>query len=251
MVAAPKVEAMCQVMEHLVAHWRHGYSQPGRYGDGGVEAVPTCIGDVAIATGDRDCASSVQTAMEAVGLPTGGFTYTGNALLLDSAGWARHPVSDGPCRGDVLWYHRYGSEGHMALCLGDGRLAEFCLSENGGTDGETGDQTGWESRVSAYYDPGWDGLFRWENDDEKKEDDMTPEEHAWLETVHHQLTRTDTAGHDNPQGHDFFGRIQIVERQLTRTDAEGHRANKGHDFLGTLGLVYSKLCEIAAAVKAN
>lgn len=28
------------------------------------------------------------------------------------------------------------------------------------------------------------------------------------------LTRTDTAGHDNPQGHDIFGRVQIIEKDV-------------------------------------
>lgn len=31
---------------------------------------------------------------------------------------------------------------------------------------------------------------------------------AWM------LTRTDTAGHDNPQGHDIFGRVQIIEKDV-------------------------------------
>ena len=246
---ASRVEAMCQVMEHLVTHWRHGYSQPGRYGDGTTELVGTCIGPVSIAGGDRDCTSSTQTAMEAAGLPTGGFTYTGNATLLGGVGWTRHALSDGPQRGDVLWYHRSGSNGHMAVHLGGGRLAEFYLSETGGIDGQVGDQTSWESRIADYYDPGWDGFYRWENDEQ--EDDMTPEQDAMLREVHHQLTRTDTAGHDNPQGHDFFGRIQIIEHQITRTDAEGHIVARGHDFLGILGLILAKVTSIASAVKAK
>lgn len=83
----------------------------------------------------------------------------------------------------------------------------------------------------------------------EEEDDMTPEQEKMLREVHTQLTRTDTAGHDNPAGHDMFGMLQIIRYQLTRTDAEGHKANKGHDFLGTLGLVYAKLCEVAETVK--
>lgn len=261
-----RVEAMCQVMEHLVTHdgpGGHGYSQPGRYGTGGTETVTTCIGDVAIATGDRDCTSSVETAMKAVGLPTGGFYYTGNASLLGGAGWMWHPISDGPRRGDVLYYHRYGSIGHMALHLGAGKLAEFYLSENGTIDGQPGDQTGWESRITDYYNPGWDGMFRWENDDET-EDDMTPEESKMLREVHKQLTRTDTAGHDNPQGHDIFGRVQIIESQLddvhdrvTRTDTQGHGTPKGHDLFGRVNMlqedmavVKGALAEIAEALKA-
>lgn len=247
---ASRVEAMCQVMEHLATHWRHGYSQPGRYGDGTSEWVDTCIGPVRIAGGDRDCTSSTETAMEAVGLPTGGFYYTGNAYLLGTAGWTRHAVSDGPRRGDVLWYHRSGSDGHMAVHLGGGRLAEFYLSETGGIDGAVGDQTGWESRIANYYDPGWDGFWRWEIDDEGDEDmAFTDEDKKKLDYIYNELSRTDDAGWGNAQGHTLFGRVNMILHQLTRTDAEGHEANKGHDFLGTLGLIYAKLCEVAKALK--
>lgn len=46
--------------------------------------------------------------------------------------------------------------------------------------------------------------------------DMTPDEHNLLVEVHNQLTRVDTAGHDNPYGHDFFGRIQIIENAVEK-----------------------------------
>ncbi len=49
---------------------------------------------------------------------------------------------------------------------------------------------------------------------DREEDDMTDEQARQLEYVYNQLKRTDTAGHDNPDGHDFYGRLQIVENQV-------------------------------------
>lgn len=33
--------------------------------------------------------------------------------------------------------------------------------------------------------------------------------------AHYQLTRTDNAGHDNPAGHDLYGRVNIIEHNLS------------------------------------
>ena len=247
---------MWQVQEHQCRHEWHGYSQPGRYGDGeGTCEVETCIGTVEVPQGDRDCTSSVEIAAEAVGIPTAGYYYTGNLRdELSKAGWTWHPKTDPKRVGDVMYYHRGGSDGHAAMCDGRGNLGEFYLAETGGIDGAVGDQTGWESRIVPYYDPGWDGFMRFEeNDDEGEDDDMafTEEDKKKLDYIFSELSRTDDAGWGTGKGHTLFGRINAIQHQLTRTDAEGHEANKGHDFLGTLGLCYSKLCEIAKAVKGK
>lgn len=158
-----RARAMWEVQEHQCAHDWHGYSQPGRYGDGeGVCEVATCIGTVEVPQGDRDCTSSIQIAANAVGIPTAGYYYTGNLPdELAKAGWEWHPKSDPKIVGDVMYYHLGGSDGHAAMCDGCGNLGEFYLSETGGVDGAVGDQTGWESRIVPYYDPGWDGFMRW------------------------------------------------------------------------------------------
>lgn len=45
--------------------------------------------------------------------------------------------------------------------------------------------------------------------------DMTPDEHNLLVEVHNQLTRIDTAGHEDvPFGHDFLGRILDIQKQV-------------------------------------
>lgn len=158
-----RVRAMWEVQEHQCAHDWHGYSQPGRYGDGeGVCEVATCIGTVEVPQGDRDCTSSIKIAANAVGIPTAGYYYTGNLREeLAKAGWEWHCKSDPKIMGDVMYYHRGGSDGHAAMCDGHGNLGEFCIAETGGIDGAVGDQTGWESRIVPFYDPGWDGFMRY------------------------------------------------------------------------------------------
>lgn len=77
------------------------------------------------------------------------------------------------------------------------------------------------------------------------EEDMTPEQAKQLDYIYTQLSRTDTAGHTaNPDGHDFYGRLQIIEEQvkdmhtqLTRTDTAGHNTPDGHDFYGRLQMI--------------
>lgn len=41
-----------------------------------------------------------------------------------------------------------------------------------------------------------------------------PDAYQMLYNASKQLTRTDTAGWDNPQGHDMFGRVQIIEKDV-------------------------------------
>jgi hypothetical protein len=43
-------------------------------------------------------------------------------------------------------------------------LAEFSISENGTAYGNEGDQTGWESHITNYYEYPWDGYLHWKND---------------------------------------------------------------------------------------
>lgn len=89
------------------------------------------------------------------------------------------------------------------------------------------------------------------------ENDMTPEQSEQLAYVYNQLRRTDTAGHSaNPDGHDFYGRLQIVEEQvgdchdrLTRTDNAGHKTDAGHDLYGRVNLLEEGQAEIKATLE--
>ena len=173
-------ERAAQVMEHLVTCASHGYSQYSRQCDGGTETVTLSDGSsVTIATGDRDCSSSVIDAWERA-LPgsTGGATYTGNMRrgFTESGCFTWHPWGDGykPKRGDVYLNETH----HTEMYIGGGKLAGFRGSERGTIDGAEGDQTGRESRISDVYtySKGWDGILAYtgpEVQGEEEEDEMT------------------------------------------------------------------------------
>lgn len=172
-------ERAAQVMEHLCTCPLHGYSQYSRQGDGGTEVVALSDGStVTIATGDRDCSSSVIDAWERA-LPgsTGGATYTGNMRrgFTESGCFEWHPWGDGyqPKRGDVA----LNETRHTEMYLGGGKMGGFNGSERGTIDGAEGDQTGRESRIKDVYvySHGWDGVLAYVGPEPKDEEgeDMT------------------------------------------------------------------------------
>lgn len=157
-------EAAARLMEHLVTHSAHGYSQPARQGRG-TEQVS--LGDgvtVTVAGGDRDCSSAIISALKAVGINTGSATYTGNmrAQLAANGPFDWRQGTSGMVRGDILLNETH----HTAMYLGNGKVAEFSISETGGVSGREGDQTGWESHIRGMYtySKGWDGYLHWLND---------------------------------------------------------------------------------------
>ncbi|OUO32136.1 hypothetical protein [Olsenella sp. An293] len=173
-------ERAAQVMEHLVTCPSHGYSQYSRQGDGGTETVTLADGStVTIATGDRDCSSSVIDAWEhALPGSTGGATYTGNMRrgFTESGCFAWHPWGDGyqPKRGDVYLNETH----HTEMYLGGGKLAGFRGSERGTIDGAEGDQTGRESRISDVYtySKGWDGILAYVGPEPEPEPTFTEDD---------------------------------------------------------------------------
>lgn len=175
-------EAAARLMEHLCTHNGndgHGYSQPHRMGDGTTEEVD--LGDGVVVTipgGDRDCSSAIVTVLKAVGVETYGASYTGNmrSQLLRNPLFTWHAWGDGYVaqRGDI-----YLNEGcHTAMCTSadPDMLAQFSISEKGTVDGETGDQTGSESNIRAFYvySKGWDGKIAWASDGELIGSDPLP-----------------------------------------------------------------------------
>lgn len=61
-------------------------------------------------------------------------------------------------RGDVY----LNIANHTAMCQSDvpDMLSEFSSNEYGGAyGGSRGDQTGWESHITSYYDYPWDGIL--------------------------------------------------------------------------------------------
>ena len=155
-------EIAAQLMEHLVEHDWHGYSQPNRYGDGEGTCKVTIDGkDYYLQQGDRDCSSAVIESYTVAGVDCGGASYTGNMkkCMVESGNFKWYPMSSGYIaqRGDI--YLREGR--HTAMCKSaePDLLMEFSISETGGINGRTGDQTGKESRTAAYYNYPWDGIL--------------------------------------------------------------------------------------------
>lgn len=168
---ATKNEIAAQIMEHLCDHEWHGYSQPGRWGDG--EGYCDIVVDgvtYRVAQGDRDCATAVLSSLKAAGIDTGCASWTGDmrACLVATGNYEWMPMSYTAQRGDI-YLNEFGAgmgvgcNGHTAMCTSavPDMLAEFSGSETGGIDGQVGDQTGWESHIRDYYNCPWDGILRY------------------------------------------------------------------------------------------
>ena len=208
-------ERAAQIQEHLCTCPSHGYSQYSRWGDGGTETVTLSDGSrVEIATGDRDCSSSVCDAWEhALPGSTGGATYTGNMRrgFTESGCFVWHPWGDGyePKRGDVYLNETH----HTEMYLGGGKMGGFNGSELGTIDGAEGDQTGRESRIKDVYvySHGWDGILEFVGGDIVTEQDYQAiAEHVWNFEQNGVLCRDRLQGTDEAANE--------ARRQLTRTD---------------------------------
>lgn len=158
-----KKEVAVQLMEHLVNHDWHGYSQVSRWGDGEGKCIVNIDGmPFELEQGDRDCSSAIISAFESAGISCGGATYTGNmrSCMTSTGNFIWHPMASGYIaqRGDIY----LNEANHTALCTSavPDLLAEFCVSENETIDGVEGDQTGQESYIHDYYDYPWDGILQ-------------------------------------------------------------------------------------------
>ena len=145
-----KVESAVEWMIALAEDNRHGYSQANRWGP------------------DFDCSSAVIAAWQQAGVPVKdyGATYTGNmrsAFL--SAGFKDVTPSinlstgAGLIRGDVLL--NYTS--HTCMYIGDGKVVNV-RSDDGHP--ESGDQTGNEIRIQAYWNFPWNCVLRYPEEDD-------------------------------------------------------------------------------------
>ena len=135
----------------MAADARHGYSQVNRWGP------------------DYDCSSFlIQVWTEAgVNVRAAGATYTGNmrpAFLAcgfaDVTDAVQLLTGQGLQRGDVLLNYKQ----HAAMAIGGGYIVHASGSETGGTDGQTGDQTGREIGTAPYYyspSAPWDCVLRY------------------------------------------------------------------------------------------
>lgn len=158
-------DCLAEIAEHECRHDRHGYSQPNRagIGTGGPADETITLSDgtqVKISSGDKDCSSLMVECVAAMGLPTGGATYTGNMRrgLTSTGNFEWHGRGDlgSLRRGDILLNERH----HTAMYLGSGRVGMASQSEHGTVTGTRGDQTGREIYIRDYYDCPWDGFLR-------------------------------------------------------------------------------------------
>lgn len=121
--------------------------------------------------GNCDCSSLVIQCLKEAGFDTGSATYTGNlSANLTARGWVRMANNGNPQAGDIL----LNDADHVAVYLGGGKLAQASISENNSIAGTAGDQTGWETNVSAYYNYPWNCYLRYPS--AGNEDDMTIDE---------------------------------------------------------------------------
>ena len=162
-------------MEHLCTCEEHGYSQAERWGDSSRGSCTVeCEGHISsFYRGDRDCSSAVIDSWQEALTGTeyegclNAASYTGNMVdvFTGSSLFSWQPMSFTAQRGDIY----LNIADHTAMCVDDGSgsygydaLAEFSISENGTIYGESGDQTGNESSIHAYYDFPWDGILHYE-----------------------------------------------------------------------------------------
>lgn len=126
----------------------HGYSQANRWGP------------------NYDCSSLVISAYKHAGVPidTTVVNYTGNMNNLirygfqDVTGKVSLSSGSGLQRGDILWYHISGTNGHTAIYIGNNQIVHARGQSYGSS--KTGDQ-GSEIAVTSYYRGSWQHVYRY------------------------------------------------------------------------------------------
>lgn len=127
----------------------HGYSQASRWGKP-----------------DYDCSSFPISAYKAAGVPidTSVVNYTGNYTNLLRFGFrdvtkqCNFSTRAGLQRGDILWYHKSGNIGHVAIYIGNGQIVHARGQSYGSP--KPGDQ-GSEIAVAPYYSQNWQHVYRY------------------------------------------------------------------------------------------
>lgn len=118
---------------------------------------------------DRDCSSLVIDCYERAGVPvkTNGATYTEDMLpaFLKSGFHIVNPSRESLQAGDVL----LNVKKHAAMYIGNNKIVQATIAENGTVYGTPGDQTGKEIAIYDYYNYPWDYVLRYEEDTEINE----------------------------------------------------------------------------------
>lgn len=133
----------------IAADQSHGYSQANRWGNP-----------------DYDCSSFVISAYKSAGVPidTSVVNYTGNLSGLKKYGFTdvtskvNLNTQKGLQPGDILYWHKSGTNGHTALYAGNGQIVHARGASYGST--APGDQ-GTEIAVCPYYRGSWQYVLRY------------------------------------------------------------------------------------------
>lgn len=142
-------QAACEWAIKTAKDQTHGYSQAQdrRWG-----------------TPDYDCSSFAISSYKQAGVNTGNATYTGNMSDLLNHGFTdvtkrvNLNTANGLQPGDILWWHKGGTNGHTALYIGNGQIAHARGQSYGSP--APGDQ-GTEITVCPYYRGSWQHVYRY------------------------------------------------------------------------------------------
>lgn len=224
-------EAAAEVMRHLVTHSAHGYSQPNRAGDGTRETISIQgWGSVTVHGGDYDCSSAVRECYRALGVSTGGFTYTGNERsgLTATGSFRQVPLWSGTQAGDILL-----RKGHTELVIevgGRPMQAGFRHSEHGSINGTKGDQTGYESACSPLNLGAWTTKIRYCGPEPREGSDMSAAD-VW----NYAIGQDATAGKGNVPAWQRLSWVHHDTAALYAALCQGHRSPiKGDTSAGDL-----------------
>lgn len=132
----------------IAADQSHGYSQQNRFGP------------------DYDCSSLILSAYKQAGVPIdfNKVCYTGNMQNLTQYGFkdvvskVNLNTGNGLQRGDILWWHKSGNQGHTAIYIGNNQIVHARGQSYGSS--KTGDQ-GSEIAVTPYYRGSWQHVYRY------------------------------------------------------------------------------------------
>ena len=141
-------EAAVQWAVKIANDQSHGYSQQNRYGP------------------DYDCSSLALSAYKQAGVPIdfNKVCYTGNMQNLTQYGFkdvvskVNLNTGNGLQRGDILWWHKSGNQGHTAIYIGNNQIVHARGQSYGSP--KTGDQ-GSEIAVTPYYRGSWQHVYRY------------------------------------------------------------------------------------------
>lgn len=213
------IESACEFAVQLANDDSHGYDQINRW-------LP-----------DVDCSSLVVLCYEHAGIPVkskGGATYTGNLKSgFQKCGFTVipfKPVKPALKRGDVLFYHYVKDKkthGHAIIYLGNGKIVQASISENGTITGKTGDQTKREVAIGNFYIPayGWDYVLRYpENEEEETVDVNMPvlrkgsrcAEVGTVQTLYNALGYTGKNGRPLTVDHDFGDNVEFATKNFQK-----------------------------------